>query len=298
MDSLFGPPEDIFPGSENVQFPNFSGAGFDIAEAWWLAELCRLAYTPDSKEFTRVWHARKPDRLEVLEERSPFRELLDVHKTGNSAAIYETDFGGTVLCFRGTSKPAQWISNLVFHPHEWVRFKEQEELQGAFVHSGFYVMFKRIWPLLWPTLRLAPRPWIFTGHSLGGALAKMAHAVAKADKVYTFGAPRIGNEIFAGAHMENTIRIVNHRDIVPLLPARDESKGRKAFGHGGELVLLPEEGGFIDDPTPYLNLQPWNLVEEWSRQSDLFRHTPPWIKDHFIGDYCRKIAERLPPADS
>lgn len=294
MDEVIGPRVDeLFIGSEHLPTPQFLGSQFDPVEAWWLAQLCQLSYTPDSKEFTRVWNAAKPDRIDVLEERTPFRELLDIHKTGNSAAIYEMGSEGTVLCFRGTAKPAQWISNVIFRPHEWVRFREQEELTGAFVHSGFYVMFKRIWPLLWPTLRLAPRPWIFTGHSLGGALAKFAHAAVRADKVYTFGSPRIGNGIFSDAYLKDTIRIVNDRDIVPLLPAKDKAMGEKEFDHGGDLVLFSEAAQLIEDPSIYLDMQPWHLVDDWRKQSDRFRHTPPWIKDHYVDQYCLKISQHL-----
>ena len=295
MDIAFGPTaDDLFSGYEEIVEPLFLEDSFDIVEAWWLAELCRLAYTPDSKEFSRIWNASKPDRMDALEARTPFRELLDVHKTGNSAAIYELDSGGTVLCFRGTAKLAQWISNMVFHPHEWARFKEDEDLVGAFVHSGFYLMFKRIWPLLWPTLRLAPRPWIFTGHSLGGAFALFAHSVVGADKVYTFGSPRIGNATFSSRYLENTIRVINSRDIVPLLPSRDKSMGEKQFSHAGELVVLTEEGELILDSSFHDDRQPWHLVEDWSKQSDdLFRKMPPWIKDHLMGGYCRKIAAHL-----
>jgi hypothetical protein len=295
MDDVFGVSADeLFAGSEDIPNPLFLGNEFDVVEAWWLAELCRLSYTPDSKEFSRVWNASKPDRMDVLGHRTPFRELLDVHKTGNSAAIYEIGSEGTVLCFRGTAKAGQWISNMVFRPHEWARFKEDENLTGAFVHSGFYLMFKRIWPLLWPTLRLAPRPWIFTGHSLGGALAMFANAVAGADKVYTFGAPRIGNSIFATTYLNDIIRVVNDRDIVPLLPARDKSKAEKEFDHGGQLIFISDEGELIEDPMHHNQTQPWHLLEDWTKQpDDLFRKTPPWIRDHLMGQYCRKIATNL-----
>jgi len=285
---------DFFSRSGAVSFPSFLEKPFDVAEAWWLAELCRLIYMPDSKEFSRVWNAGKPDRTEILEARTPFRELLDVHKTGNSAAIYEMGERGTVLCFRGTAKPFQWISNMVFHPHGWERFREPEESTGIYIHSGFYVMFKRIWPLLWPSLRLSPRPWIFTGHSLGGAFAMLANAVAKADKVYTFGAPRIGNARFASTYLQNTIRIVNHQDIVPLLPAKGLSMADKDFDHGGRLVWLSDAGELVADDSPHLEKQPWHLLEEWSReQDDLFSKTPTWIVDHRMVEYGRKLAAYL-----
>ena len=285
---------EYFAGAEDVANPLFLEDGFDPIEAWWMVHLCYLVYTPDSKEFRRIWNAGKQNRLDVLDERTPFHELLDVHKTGNSAAIYEMGGEGTVLCFRGTCKAAQWISNLVYRPHGWERFREPDGSPGAYVHSGFYLAFKRIWPLLWPTLRLAPRPWIFTGHSLGGALAMLANAAVKADKTYTFGAPRVGNETFANDYLRNTIRVVNDQDIVPLLPARDKSMGEKVFDHGGELVWLTEDGAIHEDPHIHTKLKLRTHLEDWTRESDeILKKTPPWIRDHLIGKYCRKIEKLI-----
>ena len=293
QDDAGGGSEDYFSGWEDTDYPSFLVPEFDPVEAWWMAELCRLVYTPDSKEFTRIWHLNKPDRNEILEERTPFHELLDVHKTGNHASIYEIRDGGTILCFRGTSKPVQWISNLVFHPHEWTRFRDpdREELGSGYVHSGFYVIFKRIWPLIWPTLRLAKRPWIFTGHSLGGALAMIAHAVAGADKVFTFGAPRPGNNAFAELCSEHSFRIVNQQDIVPLLPAKDRNMGDKEFNHGGQCLWIEKPGTFSDDATAHLSRQPWNLLEDWAKNSEALTTLPSWMRQHLIGEYCTQLRE-------
>ena len=282
---------DYFAGWEESDYPLFLDSDFDPLEAWWMAELCRLIYTPDSKEFTRIWHANKPDRNEILEERTPFHELLDVHKTGHHASIYEIKDGGTVLCFRGTSKPGQWISNLVFHPHEWSRFRDPDnpETEGGYVHSGFYVVFKRIWPLIWPTLRLAKRPWIFTGHSMGGALAMIANAVAGADKVFTFGSPRPGNGTFARISSENTFRIVNQQDIVPLLPTKDRNMGDKEFYHGGQCLWIKEPGALADDITEHSGNQPWKLLEDWAKSSESLTSLPPWIRHHYAGEYCKEL---------
>jgi predicted lipase len=71
---------------------------------------------------------------------------------------------------------------------------------------------------------------IFTGHSLGAALA--AFAVLEVGtglnfdygvsiSVYTFGEPRVGNQQFAGywdSQISASYRIVNNNDIVPHLP--------------------------------------------------------------------------------
>lgn len=288
---------EFFADWEHRNYPLFLDNDFCPNEAWWLAELCHLAYTPDSKEFSRIWNARKTDRLDILEQRTPFRELLNIHKTSNSASIYEMGNEGTVVCFRGSIKLLQWLTNLVFHPHEWERYRDEDEAEGAYIHSGFYVGFKRIWPKLWPTLRLAPKPWIFTGHSLGGALAMLAHAAIKADKVYTFGAPRVGNYQFVNLYLDRTFRVVNNQDIVPLLPAKDKSMGDKEFAHGGELVWLDAIGEMAnaDELEAHLNRQPWDILEEWAKSEteEIFRHRPVWVKDHSMVHYCNKLAKMI-----
>ncbi len=60
-EGVFGPvPESAyFEESGAVPEFTFEPSGFDPGVAWWLAELCRTAYTPDRKELPR---ARSVDR--------------------------------------------------------------------------------------------------------------------------------------------------------------------------------------------------------------------------------------------
>ena len=87
--------------------------------------------------------------------------------------------------------------------------------------------------------------WV-TGHSLGGALAVLLAATLmetgiKVSGLYTFGAPRVGDEEFAnrlndelsdGAHW----RVVNEEDLVPHLPPE------MFFCHAGNRMLLLSDG--------------------------------------------------------
>ena len=73
---------------------------------------------------------------------------------------------------------------------------------------------------------------IFTGHSLGGALATLLSVLLRNEKVipdsymskvflFTFGNPRIGNYDFAMAqalYVKNSFRVVHKKDIVPHIP--------------------------------------------------------------------------------
>lgn len=104
------------------------------------------------------------------------------------------------------------------------------------VHSGFHAAFMKVKDELERLLQeTGNKPIYFTGHSLGGALALLASAVlagqdkvtgrSGADKiaprmaaVYTFGAPRVGNEGFGRFVKAPHYRVVNRWDLVPLVP--------------------------------------------------------------------------------
>lgn len=263
---------------------------FCPVSAWWLAELCRISYTPDHIERTRRRFRDLPHRLQILEERSGFREVHSVHKSGNHASIYVWEGEGgaeaTVLCFRGTNKLRQWIMNGIFRPHRWKRFHIPGQPDGCFVHSGFYVLFKRLWPRLIPELEHLPRPWIFTGHSLGGALATIAALVAGPDSVYTFGSPKIGNQAMADSlRTFHLYRVVNSLDLVPGLPLPHSRLGERDFACSVPWRLLKASGEMeACESLPVENFT--TLLKEAAE--DLSR-PPEWLLDHRMGEYCRKL---------
>ncbi|CAJ0589454.1 unnamed protein product [Cylicocyclus nassatus] len=123
--------------------------------------------------------------------------------------------------------------------------------------------------VLWPTIentlkdpKYAGYKLIFTGHSLGGALAALAAARTAKEgyrpgneiTIYTFGEPRVGDVTFAenfDKMIPDSYRVVFRRDIVPHLPscAKDKSwigdedaskpcdrnRLRKPYHHGTEI---------------------------------------------------------------
>ena len=295
-EELFRPDEEADYFRDSDQMPEFDPGKkeFSAVNAWWLAELCRISYTPDHREAPRKWHDDKPDRKLILKERTDFEEVLSVHKTGNHASIFRWNPASgkeaTVLCFRGTKKLRQWIMNMLFRPHNWERFRKPDETDAAFVHSGFYVFFKRLWPLLQEELEECPRPWVFTGHSLGGALATIAGIVAEPDMVYTFGSPKPGNRAFADLAFESIsfYHIRNSDDIVPMLPLPSEKLGEREFQHGDENFWLSQSGelssGIPENPTPNMPF-PVNPGFTFDKSGS----APTWIRDHRIGQYCKKL---------
>ena len=58
-----------------------------------------------------------------------------------------------------------------------------------------------------------------TGNSLGAALATLAaDRYGNVQGVYTFGSPKVGNDVFKEKFIVKTYSIVNNKDIVTRVP--------------------------------------------------------------------------------
>lgn len=149
----------------------------------------------------------------------------------------------TVIAFRGTKKAEDVKKDLLARqiPYPYRRGS------GWSTHAGFTELYR----LLRPGLRLALRrtrsgkALYITGYSLGGALACLCAldpAVRKTPasvRLFTFGAPRVGNPAFAEALQIKTsvaIRVHNAGDWVPTLPP--ESFLGAQYRHGGHGLPL------------------------------------------------------------
>ncbi len=290
-----GPP-DWFAGADSLPAFDPEATAFSPANAWWLSELCRIAYTPDEKEADRPWHRDKPSRHEFLEERTPFREVLNLHKTGNHASLYRIEGSdGHVLCFRGTNKLRQWLMNLTALPAKWSP-GEGDQSSGRHVHQGFLILFDRVWPLIEPSLLEADGPLLFTGHSLGAAFATLAAAAFSKEiaSLTTFGSPRVGNAAFVESLTDLPMhRIVHHHDLVTLLPQRDPRLGERDFRHAGDLIYLGEEPGMIHrqqgpESPGHPDWEPPNPLD-FLRSSFGSSEPPECILDHAPATYSTKL---------
>ncbi|KAH8663945.1 Alpha/Beta hydrolase protein [Xylariales sp. PMI_506] len=129
-----------------------------------------------------------------------------------------------VVSFKGSHSIRNWITDILF-------LQESCDLvSGCEVHSGFYEAWQEIATQVEKALAAAVAanptyPIIFTGHSLGAAIATLGVAYVRnlgySIDLYTYGSPRVGNLNFveyvtnqAGA--EN--RVTHYDDPVPRLP--------------------------------------------------------------------------------
>jgi len=155
----------------------------------------------------------------------------------------------TIVAFRGTADLRNWLTDLDCELVPVLNFR---------VHRGFYEAMQAVEADLDASLGGAQktRLWV-TGHSLGGALAKLwalwaaarGHDVAG---VYTFGQPRVGDASFALLYdsvlRARSFRVVHADDIVPRVPWM-----LSRYRHAGHEVFYSAEGRMQSAEIPALN---------------------------------------------
>jgi hypothetical protein len=148
---------------------------------------------------------------------------------------YRDDFNKFfILGFRGTASTSQLINEATGSGP--VEYKLHElDVKNPQVFGYVYRMYvehirENITGLLSQAYELYPNyTFIFTGHSLGGALTThaaldmiLSGVIPKEQAVvYNFGSPRVGNYDFAQAvvdNIPNIYRLQHYKDIVPHLP--------------------------------------------------------------------------------
>eukprot|EP00300_Choanocystis_sp_HF-7_P015995 c19258_g1_i1.p2 GENE.c19258_g1_i1~~c19258_g1_i1.p2 ORF type:complete len:312 (+),score=71.52 c19258_g1_i1:31-936(+) len=157
--------------------------------------------------------------------------FLDEETSTNAYVGYHAGLQAIILSFEGSANTTNWITNIQFLR---VDYDFPGAPPGVKVHRGFYNAYKKIGIDVeqdvgalvdqFPTYHV-----YVTGHSLGGALANFGAIDVSLNRphvpvnLYTFGAPRIGNEAYAqwfDSQIENSIRMTNDSDIVPHLPPK------------------------------------------------------------------------------
>ena len=128
----------------------------------------------------------------------------------------------TIVAFAGSDSLKDWMTNAQCQMTEI-------ELPGDYflqVHKGFYSAYStvgdRVQSLIEEHSEGKTKRLIFTGHSLGGALATLAalkcRVLDQPHKVITFGAPRVGSLALASYMRKNVIRVVGGGDPIPHTP--------------------------------------------------------------------------------
>lgn len=159
------------------------------SEALLCAELSRLVYCP---------FERDPATQQAVEDQLAgvgFRECIFFKETSAQAflAINATKNLG-VLAFRGT-QANEWqdiLTDLKALLWPWAG--------AGWVHRGFAKKLAGVWPDILVALNENPGVrMLYTGHSLGAALATLSAALRPPAALYTFGSPRVGNATFGAS---------------------------------------------------------------------------------------------------
>jgi triacylglycerol lipase len=208
---------------------------FERVNAWWLAEIAMLAYVRQTAFIEEKLNAAGFTAAEVLQAAPGDRF--------NTRCIWAEHRDFAVACFRGTEP-----GNLKDYLTD-ARFLPAEVGAGARVHRGFREAFgaEGIEPGLADRIeaaRGAGRTIWLTGHSLGAALATLAaHRLGPVQGLYALGSPRVGNEAFWGGIAVPAYRIVNHADLVTMIPSALPGH----YVHGGELKYIDRRGRLHED---------------------------------------------------
>jgi triacylglycerol lipase len=218
--------------------PTFDNLATDLswANAWWLAEASLAAYhaTTEAEQIFAV---------------GGFDARLFA-KGAQAQAYVIHDVDKIIVAFRDAELKAinfqlsfDWSANLHsgFTEYDGVRGRVHE----SYGESAIYLlgnMHHHLRSLQSQKLR----PIWLTGHGQGGALATISGFLHQNVKgVYTFGAPKAGDGVFATNYPVPHFRFCYHGDPVPrALP------GATAFRHAGTSIYFADEARFEFDNEP------------------------------------------------
>jgi predicted lipase len=174
-------------------------------------------------------------------------DFYDQASTDTQCAIFSDTPGSCIyIVFRGSEKHTDWTTNFNFKQEvaefqqnvieeQIVQDREQiypytgKSRSGAQMHRGFVAAYMSVREQLHDYLTNHTAASVtVTGHSLGAALATLCAVDVQynfsnkfAIDIYTFGAPRVGNDGFRESfnrRVPNSYRFVYGMDIVPALP--------------------------------------------------------------------------------
>ena len=217
-----------------------ASGGFEMLNAWWMAEAAILAYADEDFVRARFGQAGLP-------------EVRHFH--GESTQCYAAHNDDFVLVAFSGSDMREREGNGVFDAlADWTVNLSVDTVpsgNGGRVHRGFAGALDEVWGPRGEDAGLEGyldglcgagrrRVW-FTGHSLGGALATIAAGrYGHAPEVYTFGSPRVGDEGYVEGLDLPVYRFVHGGDSVPKLPVGG------SYRHAGVEKYIDDEGRIHD----------------------------------------------------
>jgi hypothetical protein len=234
---------DLYYPARNAHFFEL---GLPNTEAALCAEMSRLAYCREEPHFSF-------DREQISRVLEPL---------GFSSQFFETagarDGMGThcILAFHDDPEPARKLCVVAFRGTDATdptdiatdaEFLQTKWQPGGRVHKGFAKALEDIFSALSTALAEFSTRILYTGHSLGAALATLLSSIKRPDFLYTFGSPRSGDEEFvASLDGLSNRRFINCCDIVPRIPP--PKLGNVTYAHYGVAYYIDRNGEIKEDP--------------------------------------------------
>jgi hypothetical protein len=239
---------------------------------------------------------------------------------GNTQVYVATSPDAIVAAFRGTESPTSLdgfkdcllsdANNFLIIPEGRIGTDFAAAGVGARFHRGFMQALADIWDPLYAAvdgeIKKHERPLWLTGHSLGGALALLAawrflQQFISVHRIYTFGAPMVGNAVavqaFDKEFQNKVFRFVHEPDLVPHLPTM--SLLANAYGHCLQEMLLASAVATGEAVSSGLGLfqQLASSTKEGLLQGhlvdQLWDHVKQRLAAHGIATYRSRLAEKL-----
>ena len=238
--------DDLYtPAKRAVFFPD----GRPESDAALCVEMARLSYFRGDSDFSF-----DQDKVRKVLGRIQFTDCQFFESAGrpsnrgsHSFLALDESAKLAVLAFRGTDAddPTDIGDDLNVLPENWA--------PGGKVHKGFAQALMEIWDGVEAALKnIEDYTLLFTGHSLGAAMATLAASLHTPNSLYTFGSPRVGDAGFAAA-IEGKLH--NHRyvDCCDLV-ARVPPEGVFGYAHIGRPYYIDRDRAIQqrDPDDPYI----------------------------------------------
>lgn len=212
-----------------------------------------------------------------------FRDYRYINNDGAQAYLFANEYD-CALVFRGT-EPTDWndikadlnVASIV------------AETVGR-VHRGFKYEADDIWNDVESIMLRNDKTLWLAGHSLGAAIATICAARCKLGRfqttpieLYTYGSPRVGNQIFVSHTDVKHYRWVNNKDLVTRMPPV-----WLRYRHTGEEVFLGASGKIdrISSSSGRGSLWRGLLSGVFKGRLDLF-------SDHLMENYIKHIRSSI-----
>jgi triacylglycerol lipase len=254
--------------------PPIMRAAYSDRMAWILASMSHLAYDRFEDD---------PKTRELLAAKlasGGFRLLETFNSNATDTQAFLVANGNyAVLAFRGTevSKKTDILTD--------ARAYQISVIEGR-VHGGFREAYESVREEIEKSLLgLDNIPLYITGHSLGAALATVATQELEINSAireriaacYTFGSPRVGNTQYDKSLKAPIYRMVNTTDVVTIIPLI-----AMGYVHIGDVRFLGRKPGDTTRRVPVLMRTVLFIAA-------MFRLFGPWVGDHAIVEYRRKL---------